>query len=160
LIQLGIYLKNLFKFHIQIFLFQASETRIRSNSEPEKLCSETKILIHKEEEPDQTNKVLNALIKSNNEVIKNCAQSIEGLNEQIKQNEFPHKITLFKRIDRELFKLMIKLDDIDIENNPELEEERRLALLEIHDSIKLLDSKVKCNKKLNDCIVCKTGIEL
>ncbi len=61
-------------------------------------------------------------MKSNSEVIKNCAQSIEELNEQIKQNEFLHKTTLFKRIDRQLFKLMVNLDDIDIENNPELEE--------------------------------------
>jgi len=99
-------------------------------------------------------------MKSNSEVIKNCAQSIEELNEQIKQNEFLHKTTLFKRIDRQLFKLMVNLDDIDIENNPELEEERRLALLVIHELNKFLDSKVKCNNKLNDCIVCKTGIEL
>jgi hypothetical protein len=99
-------------------------------------------------------------MKSNSEVIKNCAQSIEELNEQIKQNEFLHKTTLFKRIDRQLFKLMVNLNDIDTENNPELEEERRLARLEIHDLNKLLDSKVKCNKKLNKCIICNTGIEI
>ncbi len=98
------------------------------------------------------------MTKSNNEVIRKCAQSIIGLNEQIKQNEFLHKTTLFKRTDRELFKLMIKLDDIDVEENPQLAEERRLALLEIHELNKSLDSKVKC--ELNGCLICKTGIEL
>ncbi len=151
-------MKNIFQFpfHIQIF----SETRTRSNSEPGKKCSETEISIHNEEKPDENKKVLISLMKSNSKVIKDCAQSIEALNEQINQNEFLHKTTLFKRIDRQLFKLMVNLDDIDIENNPDLEEERRLALLEIHDLNKLLDSKIKCNKKQNDCIVCKTGIEL
>jgi hypothetical protein len=67
-------------------------------------------LTHNEEKPDESKKVLNSLMKSNSEVIKNCAQSIKGLNEQIEQNEFLHKTTLFKRIDRQLFKLMVNLD--------------------------------------------------
>ncbi len=53
---------------------------------------------------------------------------------------------------------MVKLDDIDIEENSELGEERRKTLSVIHDLNKLLDNKVKC--KLDDCIICKTGIEL
>jgi hypothetical protein len=34
----------------------------------------------------------------------------------------------------------------------------KLALMKIHDMNKLFDSKVKC--KLDDSIVCKTGIEV
>jgi hypothetical protein len=97
-------------------------------------------------------------MKSNKEVFRKCGESIKSLREQIKQNDFFHKTTLFKRIDRDLLKLMVKLDDIDIEENPELGEERKLSLLVIHDLNKLLESKVKC--KLDDCMICKTGIEL
>ncbi len=53
---------------------------------------------------------------------------------------------------------MVKLDNIDVEENNEYIEQRKLALMKIHDMNKLLNSKVKC--KLDHCIICKTGINL
>jgi hypothetical protein len=98
------------------------------------------------------------LKNSTHEEIKSCGESLRKIDELLGQSEFVHKTTSFKRLDRELFKLMVKLDDIDVENNPEHSEEQRLVLMKIHELNKLLDSKVKC--KLDDCIICKTGIEL
>ncbi len=85
-------------------------------------------------------------------------ENILKVNKLLKQSKFVHKTSAFKRLDRELFKMMVKLDDIDVEENTEYREERKLALMKIHDMNKLLDSKVKC--KLDDCIVYKTGIEV
>jgi hypothetical protein len=53
---------------------------------------------------------------------------------------------------------MVKLDDIDVESDHSVKEERKIALTLIHDLIRVLENKVKC--KVEDCIICKTGIEL
>jgi negative regulator of replication initiation len=106
----------------------------------------------------EKNEVFENLKNSTHEEIKTCEESLRKMDELLRQSEFLHKTTSFKRFDRELFKLMVKLDDIDVEDNSEHSEGRKSLLMNIHDLNKLLDSKVKC--KLDDCVICKTGIEL
>jgi hypothetical protein len=98
------------------------------------------------------------LRNSTHQEIRICGKNLHIINELLKQTKFIHKTTEYKRFDRQLFKLMVKLDDIDVEENHEYIEQRKLALMKIHDMNKLLDSKVKC--KLDHCIICKTGIDL
>jgi uncharacterized protein YacL (UPF0231 family) len=95
---------------------------------------------------------------STNHEIKVCGKNLLKLNEVLNQSEYVHKTTAFKRLEGDLFKMMVRLDNIDVEENPQYIKERKLALMKIHYMNELLDSKVKC--KLNDCIICKTGIEL
>jgi hypothetical protein len=104
------------------------------------------------------NNVFEQLGNSTHREIKICGENLLKLNKDLNQSEFVHKTTAFKRLDRDLFKMMVRLDNIDVDENPQYSEERKLALTKIHDMNKLLDSKVKC--KLDDCIICKTGIEL
>jgi hypothetical protein len=106
----------------------------------------------------EKNDVFEIMKNSTQEEIKTCGESLHKMKELLEKSEFLHKTTSFKRLDRELFKLMVKLDDIDVEDNPEHSEGQKLLLMKIHDLNKLLDSKVKC--KLDDCDICKTGIEL
>ena len=98
------------------------------------------------------------LTNSENKVIKECVEAVNNINNQIERSNFIHKTTDYKRIDRELFKLMVKLDEIQVEDNSKVKEERRTALTEIHELIKKLDEKIEC--KVEDCLICKTGIEL
>jgi hypothetical protein len=102
--------------------------------------------------------VFKQLGNSTHHEIRICGENLLKLNKELNQSEFVHKTTAFKRLDRELFKMMVKLDNINVEENSQHSEERKLALMKIHDMNKLLDSKVKC--ELDDCIICKTGIEL
>jgi hypothetical protein len=98
------------------------------------------------------------LKNSRNSDIKECAEDIDKITKKLKPLYFDHKTTDYKRIDRELFKLMVKLDDIEVESDCTVGEERRIALNLIHDLIRDLENKVKC--KSDECIICKTGIDL
>jgi hypothetical protein len=53
---------------------------------------------------------------------------------------------------------MVKLDDIDAENDSSIEDKRKKILTDIHGLFKIMDDKVDC--KQQDCFVCKTGIDL
>jgi hypothetical protein len=99
-----------------------------------------------------------ALKNSSNLDIKKCAEDIDEFTKKLNNLQFDHKTTTYKRIDRELFKLMVKLDDIDVESDSSVKEERKIALTLIHELIRVLENKVDC--KVNDCIICKTGIDL
>ncbi len=99
-----------------------------------------------------------ALKNSSNSDIRKCAEDIDEFTKRLNNLQFDHKTTTYKRIDRELFKLMVKLDDIDVESDYSVKEERKIALNLIHDLIRVLENKVNC--KVNDCIICKTGIDL
>ncbi len=99
-----------------------------------------------------------ALKNSSNSDIRKCAQDIDEFTKKLNDLQFDHKTTAYKRIDRELFKLMVKLDDIDVESDSSVKEERKIALTLIHELIRVLENKVDC--KVNDCIICKTGIDL
>jgi hypothetical protein len=107
---------------------------------------------------EKENSSLVALMNSSNSVIKKCAEDIDEITKRNQLSGFDHKTTIFKRIDRDLFKLMVKLDNIDVESDYYVEEERKIALNLIQDLISVLENKVKC--KLDDCIICKTGIDL
>jgi hypothetical protein len=107
---------------------------------------------------EKENSSLVALMNSSNSVIKKCAEDIDEITKRNQLSGFDHKTTIFKRIDRDLFKLMVKLDNIDVESDYYVEEERKIALNLIQDLISVLENKVKC--KLDDCIICETGIDL
>jgi hypothetical protein len=104
------------------------------------------------------NSSLIILMNSRHSDIRKCAEGIDEITQKLNNLDFDHKTTIFKRMDRELFKLMVKLDDIDVGSDHSVKEERKIALNLIHESIKILENKVKC--KINDCIICKTGIDL
>jgi hypothetical protein len=53
---------------------------------------------------------------------------------------------------------MVKFDDIDIKDKPNLMEQRKQLLTKIHDSITILENKVNC--EIVDYIICRTGIDL
>jgi hypothetical protein len=53
---------------------------------------------------------------------------------------------------------MIQLDDIDAGNEPIIEDKKKALVKEIHELFKIMDEKVDC--KQQDCIICKTEIDL
>jgi hypothetical protein len=91
-------------------------------------------------------------------IIRNSEKAFEDLRERIMNSHFEHKTIAYKRLDSQLFKLMVKLDDIDIEDKPNLKEQRKQLLTKIHDSVAILENKVNC--EIVDCIICRTGIDL
>jgi hypothetical protein len=95
------------------------------------------------------------LMKSNFKDIRRIGESIFNYNDQIKDLKVFHETTLVKRIEGQLFKLMTEMDEIDIEKNPEIRNERKLAIIQIRALLKLLDSKIQCKK--DNCIDCKIG---
>jgi hypothetical protein len=111
------------------------------------------------DEEIKKNSIVSEEISSENEsILGTVAETLKTLKDKILGLDFKHKTTEFKKLDREIFKLMIKLDDIDAENEPKTENERKKSLTNIHDLFKIMDGKVDC--KLEDCIICKTGIDL
>ncbi len=111
------------------------------------------------DEKIKKNSIVSEEISSENEsILGTVAKTLKSLKDKILSLDFKHKTTEFKKLDREIFKLMIKLDDIDSENEPKTENERKKSMTKIHDLFKIMDEKVEC--KLEDCIICKTGIDL
>ncbi len=89
---------------------------------------------------------------SRNSDTKEYVEDIDKITKKLKPLYFDHKTTDYKRIDREIFKLMVKLDDIDIESDYTVGEERKTALKLINDLIRDLENKVNC--KSDECIIC------
>jgi hypothetical protein len=98
------------------------------------------------------------LLSPNESILETVTQTLNSLRNEISGLDFKHKTTKYKRLDREIFKLMVKLDDIDAENDSSIDDKRKKIVTEIHGLFKILDEKVDC--KQQDCIICKTGIEL
>jgi predicted lipase len=111
------------------------------------------------DEEIKKNSIVSEKISCENEtILETVAKTLKSLEDKILGLYFKHKTTEFKKLDREIFKLMIKLDDIDAQNEPKTENERKKSITKIHELFQLMDKKVEC--KLEDCIICKTGIDL
>jgi hypothetical protein len=98
------------------------------------------------------------ILSKNKSTLENIDKTLTSLSSEILSMEFKHKTTQFKKYDREIFKLMIQLDDIDTGNEPIIEDKRKELVREIHELFKKMDEKVDCRQQ--DCIICKTGIDL
>jgi hypothetical protein len=103
------------------------------------------------------NDVSQMLRNSTHQEIRIWGENLHIINDFLKKlNLLIRQLNIRDLID--LFKMMVKLNDIDVEESHKYIKQRKFALMKIHDMNKLLDSKVKC--KLDDCIICKTGINL
>jgi hypothetical protein len=65
----------------------------------------------------ETDDIFEILRNSNRQEMRICGENILKINKLLKQSKFVHKTSAFKRLDRGLFKMMVKLDDIDVEEN-------------------------------------------
>jgi hypothetical protein len=102
--------------------------------------------------------IKSTILSKNKSTLENIEKTLTSLSSEISGMEFKHKTTQFKKLDREVFKLMIQLDDIDAGKEPIIEDKRKELVKEIHELFKIMDEKVDC--KQQDCIICKTGIDL
>lgn len=98
------------------------------------------------------------ILSKNKSTLENIEKTLTSLSSEISGMKFKHKTTQFKKLDREVFKLMIQLDDIDAGNEPIIEDKKKALVKEIHELFKIMDEKVDC--KQQDCIICKTEIDL
>jgi hypothetical protein len=97
------------------------------------------------DEKIKKNSIVSEEISGENEsILGTVAKTLKSLKDKILSLDFKHKTTEFKKLDREIFKLMIKLDDIDSENEPKTESERKKSITKIHDLFKIMDEKVEC----------------
>jgi hypothetical protein len=102
--------------------------------------------------------IKSTILSKNKSTLENIEKTLTSLSSEISGMEFKHKTTQFKKLDREVFKLMVQLDDIDAGKEPIIEDKRKELVKEIHELFKIMDEKVDC--KQQDCIICKTGIDL
>jgi hypothetical protein len=159
--------RNLFFGYSQSYDFSVNNTVLNQQSTPEVIkLTKTEInafVIKSEklEEPKRDSKLCSNEEQQNileDPIIRNLEKTFEDLRERIINSHFEHKTKAYKRLDSQLFKLMVKLDDIDIEDKPNLMEQRKQLLTKIHDSVAILENKVNC--EIVDCIICRTGINL
>ncbi len=115
------------------------------------------LLMENELDYHKKNDVSQMLRNSTHQEIRIWGENLHIINDFLKKlNLLIRQLNIRDLID--LFKMMVKLNDIDVEESHKYIKQRKFALMKIHDMNKLLDSKVKC--KLDDCIICKTGINL
>jgi len=88
----------------------------------------------------------------------NVKKELESLNLTIDESTFKHQFIEYRSLELNLTKLFNYLDMFDIDNDPDLRKLRKVHYEKIHQLEEKLKTKLEC--KINDCIICRTGIDL
>jgi len=88
----------------------------------------------------------------------NVKKELDNLNLKIDGSTFKHQYIEYRSIELNLTKFFNNLDKLDIDNQPDLRKLRRVYYEMIHHLEEKLKTKLEC--KIDDCIICRTGIDL
>ena len=99
---------------------------------------------------------MSMVMHSDHPVIEHCFRRIEILRPRIMGYKSDHKLSVYKELDTEIIHLMNRLNSVDCGNDVIFQQNKNIALCELHNLAGVLERAIDCVD--SECVICNSFI--